>query len=34
VVTGIDEGVTIALAEPGRQTKNTRSNGPLGALGK
>jgi hypothetical protein len=34
VVTGIDEGVTIALAEPGRRMKNTRANGPLGALGK
>jgi multidrug resistance efflux pump len=34
VVTGIDEGVTIALAEPGRRTGNTRANGPLGALGK
>ena len=34
VVTGIDEGVTIALGEPGRRTKNTRARGPLGALGK
>jgi HlyD family secretion protein len=34
VVTGVDAGVTIALAEPGRRTKNTRANGPLGALGK
>jgi HlyD family secretion protein len=34
VVTGIDEGVTIALAEPGKRTRNTRSAGPLGALGK
>jgi len=34
VVTGVNEGVTIALAEPGRRTRNTRANGPLGALGK
>ena len=34
VVKGVDEGATIALAEPGRRTKNTRANGPLGALGK
>jgi HlyD family secretion protein len=34
VVTGVDAGMTIALAEPGRRTKNTRANGPLGALGK
>jgi HlyD family secretion protein len=34
VVTGVEEGVTIALADPGRRTKNTRANGPLGALGK
>jgi hypothetical protein len=34
VVSGVDEGATIALAEPGRRTKNTRANGPLGALGK
>jgi hypothetical protein len=34
VVTGLDEGVTIALAEPGRRTTNTRATGPLGALGK
>ena len=34
VVTGIDQGVTIALAEPGQRTRNTRSAGPLGALGK
>jgi HlyD family secretion protein len=34
VIKGVDEGATIALAEPGRRTKNTRANGPLGALGK
>jgi HlyD family secretion protein len=34
VIKGLDEGATIALAEPGRRTKNTRANGPLGALGK
>ena len=34
VVKGVDEGATIALAEPGRRMKNTRANGPLGALGK
>ncbi|HEY7189607.1 MAG TPA: efflux RND transporter periplasmic adaptor subunit [Vicinamibacterales bacterium] len=34
VVTGVDEGATIALADPGRRIKNTRANGPLGALGK
>ncbi len=34
VVKGVDEGATIALAEPGRRTKNTRANGPLGALGR
>ena len=34
VVKGVDEGATIALAEPGRRTKNPRANGPLGALGK
>jgi HlyD family secretion protein len=34
VVTGIGEGVTIALAEPGRRKQTTRSTGPLGALGK
>lgn len=32
VVTGIDEGATIALAEPGQQTQSDRSDGPLGAL--
>jgi hypothetical protein len=34
VVTGVDEGVTIALADPSRRTKNTRTSSPLGALGK
>jgi HlyD family secretion protein len=34
VVKGVDEGATIALAEPGRRTKNTPAKGPLGALGK
>jgi HlyD family secretion protein len=34
IVTGIDEGVTIALAEPGKRKQNTRSTGPLGALAK
>src|SRR5262245_6679315 len=34
VVTGVDEGATIALAEPGRRTKNRRADSPLGALGK
>jgi multidrug resistance efflux pump len=34
VIKGVDEGATIALADPGRRTKNTRANGPLGALGK
>jgi hypothetical protein len=34
VVTGVDANTTIALAEPGRRTRNTRGNGPLGALGK
>jgi multidrug resistance efflux pump len=32
VVTGIDEGTTIALAEPGQRTESDRPNGPLGAL--
>lgn len=32
VVTGIDDGVTIALAEPGQRTRPGRSNSPLGAL--
>jgi hypothetical protein len=34
VVTGIDEGTTIALAEPGQRTRTDRSRGPLGALAK
>jgi len=34
IVNGIDEGVTIALAEPGKRKQNTRSTGPLGALAK
>jgi hypothetical protein len=34
VVTGIEEGATIALAEPGKRTRNGASSGPLGALGK
>jgi multidrug resistance efflux pump len=34
VLTGIDAGTTIALAEPGRRTRNTPGTGPLGALGK
>ena len=34
VVKGIDEGVTIALAEPGKRKQSTRSTSPLGALGK
>jgi hypothetical protein len=34
VVTGIDKGATIALADPGRRTRNASSAGPLGALGK
>lgn len=32
VVTGIEEGAIIALAEPGRQQQTNRSEGPLGAL--
>jgi multidrug efflux pump subunit AcrA (membrane-fusion protein) len=32
IVTGIDEGVTIALAEPGRRTGTEAADGPLGAL--
>jgi RND family efflux transporter MFP subunit len=32
VVTGIDEGATIALAEPGRPQDGGRGSGPLGAL--
>jgi multidrug resistance efflux pump len=34
VVTGIDEGATIALAEPGKRMQDATSSGPLGALGK
>ena len=34
VVTGIDKGATIALADPSRRTRNASSAGPLGALGK
>jgi multidrug resistance efflux pump len=34
VVTGIEEGTTIALAEPGKRTRSGASAGPLGALGK
>jgi multidrug resistance efflux pump len=32
VVDGIDEGVTVALAQPGQRTKSSQSSGPLGAL--
>jgi RND family efflux transporter MFP subunit len=32
VVTGIEEGATIALAEPGQRTQTTTAGGPLGAL--
>ena len=32
VVTGIEEGATIALAEPGQPAESNRSDGPLGAL--
>jgi hypothetical protein len=32
VVSGIDEGVTVALAQPGQRSKTGRSDGPLGAL--
>jgi hypothetical protein len=32
VVTGIDEGATIALAEPGQRPDSERGGGPLGAL--
>jgi RND family efflux transporter MFP subunit len=32
VVSGIDEGVTIALAEPGQRTGTATATGPLGAL--
>jgi HlyD family secretion protein len=34
VVTGIDEGATIALADPGQRTRSTGARGPLGALGQ
>jgi RND family efflux transporter MFP subunit len=34
VVTGIDEGAKIALAEPGQRTRTKTSDGPLGALEK
>jgi HlyD family secretion protein len=34
VVTGVEEGTTIALADPGQRTRSTGSKGPLGALGK
>ena len=34
VVSGIDEGVTVALAQPGQRTRTGRSNGALGALPK
>jgi hypothetical protein len=34
VITGIEEGVTIALSDPTRRTKNSGARGPLGALGK
>jgi hypothetical protein len=34
VVKGVDEGATIALADPSRRTKNSGAKGPLGALGK
>ena len=34
VVNGIDEGVTVALAQPGQRSKTSRSGGPLGALPK
>jgi len=34
VVSGIEEGVRIALAEPGQRKQNSQSNGPLGALGR
>ena len=32
VVSEIDEGVTVALAQPGQRSTTSRSNGPLGAL--
>lgn len=34
VVTGIDEGVTIALAEPGQRKQKGKSSNALGALGR
>ena len=34
VVTGIEEGVTIALADPGARTRTAAAEGPLGALPK
>ena len=34
VITGVEEGTTIALADPGQRTRSTGSKGPLGALGK
>ena len=34
VITGVDEGTTIALADPGQRARSTGTNGPLGALGK
>jgi hypothetical protein len=34
VVTGIEEGVTIALAEPGQRKQNGASSNALGALGR
>jgi hypothetical protein len=32
VITGIEEGATIALAEPGRPAESRRSGGALGAI--
>jgi hypothetical protein len=34
VVTGIEDGVTIALAEPGQRKQNGASSNALGALGR
>jgi HlyD family secretion protein len=34
VVSGIEEGVTIALADPGQRKQKGRSSSPLGALGR
>jgi hypothetical protein len=34
VITGVEEGTTIALADPGQRTRRTGGTGPLGALGK